>query len=325
MEIVIVDDASTDSTLAIIREFMRRDTRIVLYQNAKRLGLVGNWNRCLELARGDWIKFLFQDDVLAPECIEAMLRAGAESDVELVVCDRQFRFEGDIDDGFRARFSDYVAAHHFDRSFPAPAVSIAAVDIANKAAIAPTGNFVGEPTAVMFRKRVTAAYGVFNPDLQQIPDWEYWLRIGVHTGLRRIPRQLVTFRLHGGGTTHANVGSAVRRDLLDDLVLLHDFVLRAHFAPVREAAARHRPPVDLRAYLDEEYLRVRRAMANARRDAVAIPAAVQSLWRQLRTRYPAISPGLRTYFETRLRTVLRTRRHAVGKWVRKRSLRGGGA
>ena len=56
------------------------------------LGLVGNWNRCLELALGEWIKFVFQDDWLTPDCIECMVSASISSQSLLTVCRREFVF-----------------------------------------------------------------------------------------------------------------------------------------------------------------------------------------------------------------------------------------
>jgi glycosyltransferase involved in cell wall biosynthesis len=56
---------------------MRRrsvDPRVRLVTNSTNRGLVGNWNRCLDLASGDWIKFVFQDDTIHPDCLTQMLQ-----------------------------------------------------------------------------------------------------------------------------------------------------------------------------------------------------------------------------------------------------------
>src|SRR5437899_12562971 len=68
-ELLIVDDASSDDTVAITEACAARDRRVRVARNPRNLGLVGNWNRCLELAKGTWIKFLFQDDLLSPACL----------------------------------------------------------------------------------------------------------------------------------------------------------------------------------------------------------------------------------------------------------------
>ena len=75
IEILAVDDRSSDKTRAILDSFAKRDARVRILSNARNLGLVGNWNRCIELAQGEWIKFVFQDDWIAPECLERMLDA----------------------------------------------------------------------------------------------------------------------------------------------------------------------------------------------------------------------------------------------------------
>src|SRR3990170_405399 len=56
-EILIVDDKSFDETIEIAEEFARGDKRIRIVRNRQNLGLVKNWNKCVELAEGEWIKF----------------------------------------------------------------------------------------------------------------------------------------------------------------------------------------------------------------------------------------------------------------------------
>jgi glycosyltransferase involved in cell wall biosynthesis len=73
---MMVDDDSTDLTAEMTQQFARFDRRFRVEKNPERLGLVGNWNCCIELSRGKWIKLLFQDDLLLPGCLEHML-AGA--------------------------------------------------------------------------------------------------------------------------------------------------------------------------------------------------------------------------------------------------------
>ena len=73
IEVVVVDDVSTDDTVSIVEEYMRSDKRVRLFVNKKNLGLVQNWNRCVDLAKGEWVKFVFQDDIIMPSCISRML------------------------------------------------------------------------------------------------------------------------------------------------------------------------------------------------------------------------------------------------------------
>ena len=65
VEIIVVDNDSTDGTCEHLQQ--RYSNKIFLSKNEKNLGPVGNWKKCLELADGDYVKFLFSDDVLHPE------------------------------------------------------------------------------------------------------------------------------------------------------------------------------------------------------------------------------------------------------------------
>jgi glycosyltransferase involved in cell wall biosynthesis len=70
-ELLVIDDCSLDRTRQIVASFATRDSRIVLLENSRNLGMVHNWNRCLKVARGEFIKFLFGDDLLsAPNALE---------------------------------------------------------------------------------------------------------------------------------------------------------------------------------------------------------------------------------------------------------------
>ena len=70
-ELVIVDDASTDRTAAIVRGY--DDDRIRYFRNDHVFGKWANHNRCAERARGKYLKFLHADDLLYPHCLEVMV------------------------------------------------------------------------------------------------------------------------------------------------------------------------------------------------------------------------------------------------------------
>jgi len=91
-EVLIVDDKSSDETFSIAQEYATYDHRIRAIQNDYNLGLVSNWNRCAELAQGEWIKFVFQDDLIEPACLETML-AASKSESYIIFCRRNFIIE----------------------------------------------------------------------------------------------------------------------------------------------------------------------------------------------------------------------------------------
>lgn len=68
-EIIISDNASTDSTAKICTTYLERDERIHFYKNDKNIGLVGNFNRTFELSKGKYFKWAAHDDWHAPESL----------------------------------------------------------------------------------------------------------------------------------------------------------------------------------------------------------------------------------------------------------------
>jgi len=67
IEIVVVDDGSTDATVTIVQDFARQDSRIKLYQNPLNLGINANFSRALSLCQGEFIAPCDQDDIWHPE------------------------------------------------------------------------------------------------------------------------------------------------------------------------------------------------------------------------------------------------------------------
>lgn len=82
-ELLIINDASTDGTLAAIDEYA--DPRIRLVDNAKNIGGYGNFNKCLSLASGKYIFFNHQDDVMMPDLLEKAT-AICENDADISCC-----------------------------------------------------------------------------------------------------------------------------------------------------------------------------------------------------------------------------------------------
>lgn len=62
-ELIISDNASTDSTQEICREYASRDSRIQYYRNAANLGIIRNFNRVFELSSGRYFMWAAHDDV----------------------------------------------------------------------------------------------------------------------------------------------------------------------------------------------------------------------------------------------------------------------
>jgi glycosyltransferase involved in cell wall biosynthesis len=73
IEIVIVDNCSTDRTWEICQTFARTDPRVRIFRNDSNIGPVRNWARCFAEARGLYGKILFSDDLMNPSYLAATL------------------------------------------------------------------------------------------------------------------------------------------------------------------------------------------------------------------------------------------------------------
>lgn len=87
IEIIIIDDGSTDNTPEIVEELAAQDDRIKFYENEKNLRIVKTLNRALDLASGEYVLRMDGDDISAPDRIETKLKFLEKNpDVDLVGC-----------------------------------------------------------------------------------------------------------------------------------------------------------------------------------------------------------------------------------------------
>ncbi len=72
-ELIIVDDGSTDTSLAIAKSYEQKDARIKVYVNQTNLGDYPNRNKAASYAKGKYIKYLDADDLIYPRGLEVMV------------------------------------------------------------------------------------------------------------------------------------------------------------------------------------------------------------------------------------------------------------
>jgi glycosyltransferase involved in cell wall biosynthesis len=84
-ELIISDNASSDKTQTICREYAGRDDRIRYYRNKINLGGPENYNRTFKLSTGEYFKWAAYDDVLAPEYLRKCVKV-LDSDPSLILC-----------------------------------------------------------------------------------------------------------------------------------------------------------------------------------------------------------------------------------------------
>lgn len=74
LEIVIVDDCSTDNTIDIVAQYAQKDNRIKFYRNENNLGFNKNFEKTVRLTNGDYISISDQDDIWLPGKIETLVK-----------------------------------------------------------------------------------------------------------------------------------------------------------------------------------------------------------------------------------------------------------
>jgi glycosyltransferase involved in cell wall biosynthesis len=283
LEILIVDDQSSDGTIGIAQEYAQQDPRVRLVVNPQNLGLVGNWNRCIELAQGDWIKFVFQDDLIAPDCIEKMLVADPASH-PIVCCRRDFIFEAGVTD---ERKQYYLSHPSMDTLFQ-DTTKISANDFCEVALSHIGVNFVGEPTAVMLHRSIFAQVGFFNPHLIMICDLEFWTRVAVRAGIVYIPESLASFRVHGQAASSVNYSIRQFRGwILDGVVLRHDFLFHSVYKPLRDLCDQMQLDALQRSF-QANVLEASGIVQQTERNGVSGEQRVLDEWNEVIDHYPVI-------------------------------------
>jgi succinoglycan biosynthesis protein ExoO/succinoglycan biosynthesis protein ExoU len=84
IEVLVIDDRSTDATAAIVTRMTRRDSRVHLLRQATNRGPAAARNRGIAHARGEWIALLDADDEFLPKRLETLLRFGDRQGADLV-------------------------------------------------------------------------------------------------------------------------------------------------------------------------------------------------------------------------------------------------
>ncbi|MEM6517249.1 MAG: glycosyltransferase family A protein, partial [Bacteroidota bacterium] len=179
LEIIFSDDSSTDSTLEIIESFIRDNpfrTKLLHHIPA---GIGANWNNCIRHSKGEFIKFVFQDDILESDAIEKMVEVlHADKQIGLVTCKRNIIFEKGYDDVKLSQWKNVYGdlQRHLNLTYSPMAIIDRAIFRHKRFFKAPV-NIIGEPSAVMFRANIIERIGLFSNDFKQYLDCEYWFRL----------------------------------------------------------------------------------------------------------------------------------------------------
>lgn len=83
LEIICIDDGSTDNTSEILKSFLQVDERIKVYKNEKNLKLIQTLNKGIDIASGEYIARMDADDIAYPEKFEKQIRYLIDNNLQL--------------------------------------------------------------------------------------------------------------------------------------------------------------------------------------------------------------------------------------------------
>ena len=195
IEIVVVDNCSDDNTVDIVLN--TKDERILFFQNEKNIGMAGNWNECLNRAKGKYIHFLCADDTLAEDCIKKKMEMmNHYHDIVIITNSTDIINPEGKCIMHRKRYKHTVI--------------IDGNKFAKKSLH--RGNLFGEPSNIMFLKSAIDKSGNFAGNTKYATDWELWIRMAVHGKIGYIEEALASYRVSSDNTT----AKLRLKDILDD-------------------------------------------------------------------------------------------------------------
>jgi len=214
IEVIISDDDSKDTTLSICEKFKKEvDFPVFIYRH-KPNGIGANWNHCIRKANGDYIKFLFQDDVLQSNCIEKQVLASQDSCLKAICSKRTIINDNSIiveDGDWFAKYGDLQKNINFgDKSV----YVFEKKDLKSLPYL--VYNQFGEPDTFLYSKDLFKELGFFNEKYNQILDLEYTYRILKKHPIGLMKDNLLSFRVHTGqaSTKTANIQLQEHKELI---------------------------------------------------------------------------------------------------------------
>jgi glycosyltransferase involved in cell wall biosynthesis len=196
LELILVDDCSTDATPQIIAQFVARDARVRTVRHELNRRLPGAINTGVGMSRGRFLTWTSDDNLYRPQAI-AEMAAALDADASLGMV--------------------YARATLIDaQGKPSGPAFSGPVDM-----LAHT-NPIG--ACFMYRREVYEKIGGYAEDLFLVEDWDYWLRIAETFPIRYLDSDLYLYREHEGSLTsqkEERVKRAIRELLERHLPRMH--------------------------------------------------------------------------------------------------------
>ncbi|MGM1020290.1 MAG: glycosyltransferase family 2 protein [Bacillota bacterium] len=212
IEIIICDDSTTPEVQEMLEPFLDSFPQIQYHKNEKNLFLE-NWHKCFDLASGEYINYLMDDDVFHKEKIEKMIHFFLNfENITLVTSYRQTMNES-------GAFipANYATKRLYDETRIMDGKMLANV------ALTRCLNVIGEPTTVLFKKTdLIERFGVYKgKQYSLLNDLASWLTLLSKGKAVYISEELSYFRIHPN-QNNQTLGPKAFTEWLDIMIASRD-------------------------------------------------------------------------------------------------------
>lgn len=192
-EIIIVDDCSSDNSWSIIHKIAKKNYKITAIHNTQNLGLIANWKKMIDLAKGDWLVFLEGDDYLFNNYLEEKTKViSLYPEVGMIYS--SFRI---INDKNQILLKDYYKYYKI-KTFCNEKISL-------KNYISSQQGYFSSYSQIMVKKNIIKTIGyprTFHNEKMFLPsDWDFNLRISTNTNVYFIAKPLLAYRKHSSSNS----------------------------------------------------------------------------------------------------------------------------
>ncbi len=193
VEVLILDDASSDGTPSVGREAEGRDARVHYIRHPANLGIAANWREGIRLARGVFFCILHDDDTFEPQFVQSLLGSFENNPDQILAFSDHWVTDAQ---GRRLPAESDAASKRFRRSqLCAGLVS----DLA-RAALVDLSIPVG---ATLFRRAFTGPDLIDDRAKGAIDTWLLYRCAASGHRASYVPQRLMNYRSHGGGMTRS--------------------------------------------------------------------------------------------------------------------------
>ena len=204
VELIVIDDCSKDNSVEILREWEKKDPRVIVLANQANRGAAASQNLALEKVSGDFMALCDADDVWYPQKLETQLAIMARNPkVGLVhsqatIVDSQGKSTGQEFTKTYSAATPRKSGNVFDQIIRT--------------------NYLCSSSTLLRRECLDYA-GEFHTQLRYLYDWTYWVRVARKYEFAFVAEPLLSYRIHGARTALDGPGYNTARITAAELIL----------------------------------------------------------------------------------------------------------